>query len=84
MSPAVTVILIATAATGLFVLGLSLTLIFKGHDIDGDISTNRNMQQLGIKCPVREAREDTDGQNCGDFGCGGTCSSCDIKKPEEL
>lgn len=79
MSPALTVILAATAAVGLFVLGLSLTLIFKGHDIDGDISTNENMRRLGIKCPVREAREDQQGEDCSDFGCSGACSSCDIK-----
>lgn len=79
MSPTITVILIAIAALALFVLGLSLTLIFKGHYIDGDISTNENMRRLGIKCPVRESREDLQGEDCADFGCSGACSSCDIE-----
>lgn len=79
MSPTITVILIAIAALTLFVVGLSLTLIFKGHDIDGDISTNENMRRLGIKCPVREAREDLQGEDCSDSGCSGACSSCDIQ-----
>ena len=79
MSPTLAVILIATALLGLFVVGLSLTLIIKGHHFDGDISTNENMRRLGIKCPVREAREDLRGEDCSDFGCSGTCSSCDIE-----
>lgn len=79
MSPVLTVILITAAALLFFVVGLSLTLIFKGHDIDGDISTNENMRRLGVKCPVREAREDMQGEDCSDFGCSGACSSCDIE-----
>ena len=33
---------------GFFFLGMSLTQIFKGHDIDSEIATNKNMQRLGI------------------------------------
>lgn len=79
MWPTIYVILIAIVIVSLFVAGLSLTLIFKGHNIDGDISTNENMRRLGIKCPVREAREDLQGEDCSDFGCSGACSSCDIE-----
>lgn len=79
MSSTISVILIAIAALTIFVVGLSLTLIFKGHNIDGDISTNENMRKLGIKCPVREAREEQQGEDCSDFGCSGACSSCDIE-----
>lgn len=75
----IVVIVIAILLIALFVVGMSLTLIFKGHDIDGDISTNENMRRLGIKCPVREAREDMQGEDCSDFGCSGACSSCDIE-----
>lgn len=57
MSPILTVILISIAAVGVFVLGMSLTLIFKGHNIDSEISTNRHMQERGIKCAVQESRE---------------------------
>lgn len=79
MSTVLLVLGIALVAVGLFVLGMSLTLLIKGHDIDGDISTNENMRRLGIKCPVREAREDAQGDDCNDFGCDGACSACDIK-----
>ena len=43
------VILCAVAAVGLFVVGMSLTLMIKGHFIDSEISTNKNMQRL-LQC----------------------------------
>lgn len=74
----VIVILVAIGFVGFFFLGLSLTQIFKGHDIDSEIATNKNMQRLGIKCAVQESREDI-GTDCADIGCSGNCSSCDIE-----
>ena len=47
-------LLAAIAAVALFVVGMSLTLMFKGHFIDSEISTNKNMQRLGIKCAVQD------------------------------
>lgn len=76
------VILISIGFVGFFFLGLSLTQIFKGHDIDSEIATNKNMQRLGIKCAVQESREDT-GTDCSDVGCHGNCSSCDIEHTPE-
>ncbi|MBE6210982.1 MAG: hypothetical protein E7130_05080 [Rikenellaceae bacterium] len=75
------VILVAIAAVGLFVLGLSITIIVKGHFIDSEISTNKNMQKLGIKCAVQETREDMGLADCDDdaAGCSGNCSACDIE-----
>ena len=73
---------ISILAVGLFFLGMSLTQIFKGHDIDSEIATNKNMQNLGIKCAVQESREDT-GTDCADIGCHGNCSSCDIDHTAE-
>ena len=71
------VLLCAIAAVAFFVVGMSLTLMIKGHHIDSEISTNKEMQRLGIKCAVQESREDT-GTDCSDIGCTGNCSSCDI------
>ena len=51
------VFLFALGAVALFVVGMSLTLMIKGHNIDSEISTNKNMQRLGIKCAVHETRE---------------------------
>lgn len=75
------VILISIGFVGLFFLGMSLTQIFKGHDIDSEIATNKDMQRLGIKCAVQESREDT-GTDCDDVGCHGNCSACDIEHTE--
>ena len=41
MNATLTIILIAVGAVGFFVLAMSLTLIFKGHHIDSEISTNK-------------------------------------------
>lgn len=79
MGSLLTVILIAAGAVGFFVLALSLTLIFKGHHIDSEISTNKDMQRLGIKCAVQETREDMAAENCDDNPCSGNCAGCDIE-----
>ena len=70
--------LCALGAVGLFVVGMSLTLMIKGHHIDSEISTNKDMQRLGIRCAVQESREDV-GADCADAGCSGNCSACDIE-----
>jgi hypothetical protein len=77
ISTILVVVLVSIGFVGFFFLGMSLTQIFKGHDIDSEISTNKDMQRLGIKCAVQESREDT-GTHCADIGCHGNCSSCDV------
>ena len=79
MSNVLVVIGVAIGAVALFVVAMSLTLIFKGHHIDSEISTNKNMQQLGIKCAVQETREDMASENCDDSPCSGNCAGCDIE-----
>ena len=79
MSSVLTVIIVAVAAVAFFVLAMSLTLIFKGHHIDSEISTNKDMQRLGIKCAVQETREDMAADSCEtDSVCTGNCAGCDI------
>ena len=80
MSTILTVVIIAVCAVAFFVLAMSLTLIFKGHHIDSEISTNKNMQKLGIKCAVQETREDMAAESCEtDSLCSGNCAGCDIE-----
>ena len=83
MSQLLTIILVAAGAVGFFVLAMSLTLIFKGHHIDSEISTNKDMQRLGIKCAVQETREDMAAEDCAPTGCSGNCAGCDIEHPTE-
>ena len=49
---------IAVAAVALFVIGLSLTQMIKGHPIDSEIGTNANMQKRGIRCTAGEFRRE--------------------------
>ena len=77
------VILCAIGAVALFVIGMSLTIMIKGHFIESEISTNRNMQRLGIKCAVQESREDSGQVDCKDIGCSGNCSACDIEESQK-
>lgn len=80
MGNVLTVVIIAVCAVAFFVLAMSLTLIFKGHHIESEISTNKNMQKLGIKCAVQETREDMESESCeNDSLCSGNCAGCDIE-----
>ena len=78
------VFLFALGAVALFVVGMSLTLMIKGHNIDSEISTNKNMQRLGIKCAVHETREaDGSPDSCDTDTAAwfpGHCPACDIEE----
>ncbi len=81
MATTLTVIVCAIAAVGFFVVGMSLTLMIKGHHIESEISTNREMQRRGIKCAVQESRESLS-TDCTDTSlCSGNCAGCDIDHP---
>lgn len=79
--------MISLVVVAFFVVGMSLTLIFKGHHIDSEIGDNKNMQALGIKCAAQQMREEegrlsgslTD-EECDIYGCA-TCTtgSCSTK-----
>lgn len=86
MSNLLTVIVIAVGLVGFFVLAVSLTLIFKGHNIKSEIDSNENLRARGITCTVRQAREDDKrltgcSVSCGDEACGdcrsGSCHDSD-------
>ena len=78
------VILCAIGAVAFFVVGMSLTLMIKGHHIDGEISTNKNMQKLGIRCAVQETRSEDGSASCHDVGCSGNCAGCDVEHEKIL
>ena len=72
-------VIAAIAVVGFFALAMSLTYIFKGHHIESEISTNKDMQRLGIKCAVQETREDMAAEACAPNACSGNCAGCDIE-----
>ncbi len=46
--------LIAIGAVALFVAGLSITLMVKGRNIEGDVGDNKAMKELGLRCTIEE------------------------------
>lgn len=85
MSPILLLIIATLAIVAFFVLGMSLTQIFKGHDIDSEISTNKHMQERGIKCAMQQEREaqlEAMGKDgCAtNTDCNGECSACGAVK----
>ena len=83
MSTLLTTIIAAIVVVGFFALAMSLTYILKGHHIQSEISTNPNMQKMGIKCAVQETREDMGLNDCeGGNIWAGDCAGCDIDHNE--
>lgn len=66
-------------AVAFFMIGLSITIMVKGHFVDSEISTNKDMQRLGIKCAVQESREDEQHVDCGSVGCSYNCAACETE-----
>jgi hypothetical protein len=72
------VLLFSVGAVLFLVLGLSLTLMIKGHHIDGEISTNRHMRERGITCAVHDAVSTTSTRADCASGCADkSCLTCD-------
>ncbi len=58
----IAVIIVATAvAVGFLVLGMSLTLIFKGRHMRSEIGGNPEMQKRGIECTAEWMRRHEQG-----------------------
>lgn len=74
MAAWVVVLLFSVGAVLFLVVGLSLTLMVKGHHIDGEISTNRHMRDRGITCAVHDATARP--HDCDDPCAGKECSTC--------
>ncbi|MCD8102026.1 MAG: hypothetical protein LUE26_05570 [Alistipes sp.] len=58
MSSVAVLIIAAAVAVGLFILGMSITLMVKGHHIRSEISDNPNLTGLGLKCAIQESIEE--------------------------
>lgn len=80
MSSGLLIFLIAVGAVAFFVIGLSLTIIFKGHYMDSEIGDNQHMKEKGIQCASRQIRAEEAalrGEPMPDETCSsGGCSSC--------
>ena len=81
MSSILVVIVASIIVVAFFVVGLGLTRMIKGHDIQSEISTNPHMQARGIKCAMQQEREaqlEAMGEEgCStNINCNGECSAC--------
>ena len=78
MSGGLLLFLVALGAVALFVVGMSLTLIIKGHHIDSEIATNKHMQERGIRCTSQQMREEEYVLQGGDVSdlCNLSCAGC--------
>lgn len=78
----IVVFAVAVVAVGVFVLGLSITRIRKGRDLESDIGSNRAMRRMGIECASaqirREEAERTGRKDYAPTGCDGACGSCGV------
>jgi hypothetical protein len=76
------ILIFSVGAVVLFVVGMSLTLLIKGHHIDSEIATNKNMQARGITCAVQDARAAEHNGSTGDLSCADSlcgnhnCATC--------
>ncbi len=82
MSASWAVILFAIGFVALFVLGMSLTLIFKGHNIKSEIGDNEHMKARGIKCTLEPTDSDQLTVNSDRYDCRSEagCNRCNIKE----
>lgn len=84
MSQFLTIVLIAAFVVALFMLGLSITLIRKGHHIKSEISENENMRKLGIKCAAQQMREEEAALRGDPFSAGDCSAGCgDCRIPDD-
>lgn len=88
MSSGLLIFLITLGAVAFFVIGLSLTIIFKGHYMDSEIGENQHMKERGIRCASQQMREEeallrqgaaapSNATNCSTTGCAScTAAAC--------
>lgn len=73
-------VLAAVIGVGLFVLGLSITLIRKGRNLESDVGSNREMRRRGIECASAQIRRE-EAERLGRSAylpglCDGSCGTC--------
>ncbi|MCC8088508.1 MAG: hypothetical protein LIO79_04495 [Rikenellaceae bacterium] len=86
MATGLLILIAAAIAVGFFVIGLSLTLIIKGRNLQSEIGENENMNRLGIKCTSQQIREDDavlrGKSNADPVDCNSICGVCGSVCPE--
>lgn len=87
MSSGMLIFLIAVGAVAFFVIGMSLTIIFKGRYMDSEIGDNKHMKKRGIQCAAQQMRaeENVLRGECATEGCDAAgCASCTVGDCREV
>lgn len=76
-----TTFLIAIVAIALFMVGLSITLMRRGRNLQGDVGENDDMKRLGLECTSQTIRREEAALRGEEYvplsGCAtGSCASC--------
>lgn len=65
--------LAAIVAVALLVVGLSITLMRKGHNIQGEVGENPEMRSLGLDCALKD---ETHPEGCAADYSTQNCATC--------
>lgn len=80
MSNFLIALIVSVVVVAIFVIGLSITLMRKGHNIETDVGSNRHMRALGLECASAQIRREEAarlGLKDQPLGCGESqCDSC--------
>lgn len=78
------IILIAIVVVALFVVGLSITIMRKGHNIESDVGSNRHMRAMGLECAsaqIRREEAERLGHEAPESGlCNSLCDGCSVDR----
>lgn len=67
---------IAIVALALFVLGLSITLIRKGRNLQSDVGSNEHMKLRGVECTIEQMGGVSCASSCATDGTAPLCGDC--------
>lgn len=72
---------IAVFSIAFFILGLSITLIRKGRNLQGDVGENDEMRKRGLECTSQAIRREEAELRGTEYVCtDGDCGSCSTKR----
>lgn len=72
-------LIIALVVVAFMLVGLALTRIIKGKDLQNDVGNNDHMKKKGLVCAAKQFRDEEGVVACGEDASCGDCGSCTTK-----
>lgn len=72
-------LIIALIVVAFMLVGLALTRIIKGKDLQSDVGNNDHMKGKGLICAAKQFRDEEGIVECGEDASCGDCGSCSVK-----